>query len=129
MPDHPKPDECPVLTVERDKRDLLVGAYRDFNARRIDAVLARMQPDVDWPNGMEGGRVHGHDEIRAYWTRQWAVLDPHVDPVRIETNQPGCAIVQVHQVVYDRAGNLLADSVVHHAYTFRDGLIERMEIE
>jgi hypothetical protein len=88
-----------------------------------------MQPDVDWPKGMEGGRVHGHDEIRAYWTRQWAVLDPHVDPVRIETIQPDCAIVQVHQVVHDRAGNLLADSVVHHAYTFRDGLIERMEIE
>jgi acyl CoA:acetate/3-ketoacid CoA transferase alpha subunit len=49
--------------------------------------------------------------------------------VRIETIQPDCAIVQVHQVVHDRAGNLLADSVVHHAYTFRDGLIERMEIE
>jgi len=26
---------------------------------------------VDWPNGMEGGRVHGHAEVRAYWTRQW----------------------------------------------------------
>jgi hypothetical protein len=129
MADHPKLDERAVLTVELDKRDLLVGAYRDFNARRIDAVLARMQPDVDWPNGMEGGRVHGHDEVRAYWTRQWTILDPRADPLQIDTRQPDRAIVEVHQVVHDRAGNLLADSVVHHTYTFRDGLIERMEIE
>lgn len=129
MDDHPMLHDRPVLTVESDKRDLLVGAYRDFNARRIDAVLARMQPDVDWPNGMEGGRVHGHDEVRAYWTRQWITLDPHVDPVQIDTSQPDRAIVQVHQVVHDPAGNLLADSVVHHVYTFHDGLIERMEIE
>ena len=27
-----------------DERELLAGAYRDFNARRIDAVLARMHP-------------------------------------------------------------------------------------
>jgi len=49
---------------------LLTGAYREFNARQIDAVLARMDPNVDWPNGMEGGRVHGHQEVRAYWIRQ-----------------------------------------------------------
>jgi ketosteroid isomerase-like protein len=129
MADHPKLHESAALTVELDKRDLLVGAYRDFNARRIDAVLARMQPDVDWPNGMEGGRVHGHDEVRAYWIRQWTILDPHVDPTQIEINQPDRAIVEVHQVVHDHSGNLLTDSVVHHVYTFRDGLIERMEIE
>jgi hypothetical protein len=122
-------DEPTAPTVELDKQDLLAGAYRDFNARRIDAVLARMQPDVDWPNGMEGGRVRGYDEVRAYWTRQWATLDPRVDPIQIETNQPDRAVVKVHQVVHDRAGNLLADSIVHHVYTFRDGLIERMEIK
>jgi hypothetical protein len=114
---------------ELDERELLRGAYRDFNARRIDAVLARMQPDVDWPNGMEGGRVHGYDEVRAYWTRQWSTIDPHVEPVKIEFGQDGRGTVEVHQVVHDREGNLLADSLVHHVYTFRDGLIEHMEIE
>lgn len=38
-----------------DELELLQGAHRDFNARRIDAVLARMHPDVEWANGMEGG--------------------------------------------------------------------------
>jgi len=112
-----------------DELELLTAAYRDFNARRIDAVLARMQPDVDWPNGMEGGRVHGHEEVRAYWTRQWTLLDPHVDPVDMHIQPDRRVRVQVHQVVHDLAGNLLADSAVHHVYSFRDGLIERMEIE
>ena len=34
-----------------DEREQLHGAYRDFNARRLEAVLARMQPDVVWPKG------------------------------------------------------------------------------
>jgi hypothetical protein len=28
-----------------------------------------MQSNVDWPNGMEGGRVRGCDEMRGYWRR------------------------------------------------------------
>ena len=35
--------------------------YAAFNARDIDAALAGMHPEVDWPNGWEGGRVHGRD--------------------------------------------------------------------
>jgi hypothetical protein len=35
--------------------DLLQTLYGAFNARDIDAALAGMHPDVDWPNGMEGG--------------------------------------------------------------------------
>jgi hypothetical protein len=112
-----------------NEREVLTEAYRDFNARRIDAVLAHMQPDVDWPNGMEGGRVNGHDEVRAYWTRQWTIIDPYIEPVQIDANPDGRFVVQVHQVVRDLQGKLLADSIVHHVYTFRDGLIERMEIE
>jgi hypothetical protein len=28
---------------------------------------------------MEGGHVHGRDEVRCYWTRQWATVDPRVE--------------------------------------------------
>jgi hypothetical protein len=50
------------------ERELLTRAYAAFNARNIDAVLAAMHPDVDWPNGWEGGRVRGHPQVRDYWT-------------------------------------------------------------
>jgi ketosteroid isomerase-like protein len=113
----------------RAERELLTGAYADFNARNIDAVLARMQPDVLWPNGMEGGFVHGQEEVRDYWTRQWAILDPHVEPKGIAPDAAGRLVVEVHQVVRDLAGKLILDTIVHHAYRLREGLIERMDIE
>ena len=112
-----------------DDRELLIAAYREFNARRIDPVLALMHPDVIWPNGMEGGTVHGHDEVRRYWTRQWAMIDPHVEPLRMEKDERGRTMVHVRQVICDLNGKLLIDTMVRHAYTLRQGLIERMEIE
>ena len=111
------------------ERELLEGAYRDFNARRLDAVLARMRPDVIWPNGMEGGFVYGQEGVREYWTRQWAVLDPHVVPVDISPDERARWIVKVHQVVHDREGKLLVDQIVCHAYEIHDSLIVRMDIE
>jgi hypothetical protein len=110
-------------------RELLLGAYRDFNARDIDAVLARMCQDVVWPNGMEGGFVYGWQGIREYWTRQWKILDPHVDPVTIREDETGRWVVDVHQVVRDREGKLLLDTTVRHVYRIEDGLIVRMDIE
>jgi hypothetical protein len=113
---------------ELDEWELLTAAYRDFNARRIDAVLARMHPSVDWPNGMEGGRVYGHDAVREYWSRQWSVINPNVEPLNIETDEAGQIVVEVRQIVHDLDGNLLTDSIVHHVYRISSGLIERMDI-
>ena len=112
-----------------NERELLEGAYADFNARRLDAVLARMTPDVVWPNGMEGGYVYGHEGVRKYWTRQWEAIDPHVDPMEITPDERDRWVVKVHQVVHDHEGKLLLDQIVHHAYQFRDSLIARMDIE
>jgi len=112
----------------QSKRELLIAAYQAFNARDIDAILAVMHPDLDWPNGMEGGRVNGRENVRQYWTRQWGVLDPRVEPVSIEDDAAARNVVRVHQVVRDLAGNLVVDQFVEHVYTIRDGLIERMDI-
>ena len=115
---------------ERDlpERELLRAAYRDFNARNIEAVISRMHPNVEWANGMEGGHVHGKDEVRAYWTRQFTTHNPHVEPVSIELDRTGKWVAEVHQVVHDITGNLLLDTTVYHTYQFRDGLIARMDI-
>ncbi len=79
-------------------------------------------------NGMEGGHVHGRDEVRSYWKRQWAILDPHVEPVDISPSEKGEAVVKVHQVVHDPKGNLLADKVVIHVFQIQNGLIQRFDI-
>lgn len=103
-------------------------AYAAFNARDLDGALATMTPDVDWPNGMEGGRVHGHDGVRAYWTRQWGMINPHVEPVSFDEDDGRRVIVGVQQVVKEHSGKILLDRMVHHVYSLRDGLICGMEI-
>lgn len=110
------------------KEDLITAVYRSFNARDIDAVLARMHQDVDWPNGMEGGRVRGHDAVRAYWQRQWTVVDPRVDPMHTEDDESGRTVVEVHQVIRDMGGKILMDRMVQHVYSIHDDLITRMDI-
>lgn len=110
------------------EREILEVAYRAFNTRDIDAALATMHPDVAWPNGMEGGYVHGHRDVRDYWTRQWAIIDPRVEPLDFEVDGDGRIVVNVHQVVRDLAGQVKADRVVQHVYELRDELIVSMEI-
>jgi hypothetical protein len=109
--------------------NLLKKAYAAFNARDLDGALATMRPDVDWPNGMEGGIVRGHEGVRAYWTRQWKMIDPHVDPVSFDTDASGRIVVGVHQVVRDLSGKVLVDRMVQHVYTLKQGLIQGMEIQ
>ena len=87
-----------------------------------------MQPEVDWPNGMEGGRERGRAAVRAYWTRQFELIDSKVEPIGFEVDDDGRIVVGVHQVVRDLEGALLSDTRVRHVYTFRDGLVERMDI-
>jgi ketosteroid isomerase-like protein len=107
--------------------ELIRQAYERFNARDVEGALALMTPDVDWPNGMEGGREHGHDAVRAYWTRQFTLIDSHVEPVTI-TQDGDRVVVDVHAVVRDLEGNVTSDGHVTHTYTLRDGLVARMDI-
>ncbi len=107
--------------------DLLKNMYLAFNAREIDSILTAMHPEVIWPNGWEGGYVHGHQGIRDYWPRQWAAIDPHVEPVGFRTDKTGVIIVRVHQIVHDKDGIIISDSIVEHHYRFANDLIKRME--
>ena len=110
------------------EQELLKKAYAAFNARDIEGALSTMQPNVEWPNGMEGGTVHGHEGVRSYWTRQWSMINPHVDPVTFDVDGSGKVIVGVHQVVRDLEGKILLDRIVQHVYTLKNGLIQSMTI-
>lgn len=89
------------------QREMLEYIYAAFNRRAIDEILPKMKPDVQWPNGMEGGWVYGHEGVRTYWTRQWAAIDPHVEPTGFDAADDGSVIVHVHQVVRNLAGKTI----------------------
>ena len=107
---------------------LFARTYEAFNRRDIETIMAVMHPEVDWPNGWEGGRVFGPEAVRDYWKRQWSVVDPLVNPMGFSEDVEGRTVVDVRQVVRDRGGNVFIDERVEHVYTLEDGLIRRMEI-
>lgn len=107
---------------------LLLSAYAAFNTRDIDAALALMTDDVTWPRAFKGGVVQGPAAIRAYWKEQWAEVDPQVEPVGFYPDDEAQILVEVHQVVHDLTGTMLADELVGHRFTIRNGLIAAMEL-
>lgn len=108
--------------------ELLLAAYAAFNARDIDAALALMTADVAWPRAFKGGFVQGPEEVGAYWREQWGEIDPRVEPVAFHVEDEGSILVEVHQVVRDLAGSVLADGRVGHRFALVGGLIQRMEV-
>ena len=108
--------------------ELLRAAYVAFNARDIDAALVLMTPDVAWPKAFKGGFVRGPEAVRAYWTEQWSEINPHVEPVAFHLEDDGQVLVEVHQVVRDLVGTVLADEHVAHRFTLEQGLIQAMEV-
>ena len=111
-----------------DTMSTIEQAYSAFNARNIDGALALMTEDVNWPKASEGGKIVGKEEIRAYWTRQWAEFDPHVEPLAMAEGPAGKMLVTVHQLVKSLAGDVLADGNVLHVFTMKSGLIAAMDL-
>ncbi len=116
--------------------DILKRIYDRFNARDIDAVLSVLSEDVAWANGMEGGHVHGREAVRTYWTRQWSVVSPHVDPVGFHRAADGAIVAEVRQSVRDLDGRPLegqthglSDKTVGHVFRLRDGKVTRFDIQ
>ncbi|MES2946503.1 MAG: nuclear transport factor 2 family protein [Pseudomonadota bacterium] len=89
-------------------------------AKRLSYQGGAMSPDAT------GG--YGPEEIRAYWTEQWAEINPHVEPVDFHEQDTGLILVDVHQVVRSLAGDVLADEHVGHQFTINEGLIQGMEV-
>ncbi|MDL2400435.1 nuclear transport factor 2 family protein [Rhizobium mayense] len=115
---------------------LIKRIYDRFNARDIDGVLVELANDVVWANGMDGGYVHGHDGLRDYWTRQWAAVRPHVEPVAIQTPEDGVIAVEVIQSVFDLEGRPLTgqthglkDKTVMHIFRLGNSKIVRFDIK
>ncbi|MBN9559999.1 MAG: nuclear transport factor 2 family protein [Alphaproteobacteria bacterium] len=120
--------------MDRDV-DALRRMYDCFNARDIDSVLAMLADDVTWANGMDGGYVHGRQAVREYWTRQWAIVSPHVEPVSFDKAADGSVVVEVQQSVRDLGGRPiqdqvhgLRDKVVRHVFRFQQGKVIRFDI-
>lgn len=121
--------------MSKDDVQMIKRIYRSFNARDIDDIMAVLSEDVAWANGMDGGYVHGREAVRDYWTRQWAVVSPHVEPVAFEETEDGVVAVEVIQSVFDLNGRPLEgqthglkDKTVTHVFRMEGDKIVRFDI-
>jgi hypothetical protein len=114
--------------MDRDEQ-VIHQIYKSFNARDMQGVFALLTDDVAWANGMEGTHIYGKDAIRDYWTHQWSVIDPHVEPLKIARAADGSLVVDVHQVVKNLEGQTLIDETVKHAFRLDDGHVQRFDIQ
>lgn len=107
---------------------MLRAAYAALNARDIEAALLLMTPDVTWPRAFKGGFVRGPEEVGAYWTEQWSEIDPTVEPLAFYLEEDVKILVEMHQVVRDLAGEVIADGRVGHRFALGQGLIRGMQV-
>lgn len=116
--------------------EVIKGLYHSFNARDIKQVLTSLCEDVAWANGMDGGHVHGREAVRDYWTRQWGVVSPQVEPVAFDDSEEGVVAVEVIQSVFDLDGQPLEgqthglkDKTVTHIFRMDGDKIVRFDIQ
>jgi hypothetical protein len=114
--------------MEHDEQ-LIQKLYHGFNTRDMKSVFSLLTDDVAWANGMDGTHVFGKDAIREYWTHQWSVINPHVEPLKIVKTSDGSLIVDVHQVVKNLEGQTLIDETVKHAFRLESGRVKRFDIQ
>ena len=117
-----------ALAAGRCDEQLLRRAYEAFNARDIEAAIALMRPDVDWPNAMEGTRVHGHDGVRDYWTRQFTTIQSRVEPQDFRRDPDGRVVVDGPPGRAQPGRRAARRRDGQHVYTIRDGLVTRMDV-
>ena len=115
---------------------LVKELYDRFNSRDIDGVLKALANDVAWANALDGGHVYGHEGVREYWTRQWAMVSPYVEPVVFQQPEDGVVAVEVIQTIFDLNGQPLVeqthglkDKTVMHIFRITDNKVTRFDVQ
>jgi hypothetical protein len=108
--------------------DLVRRAYVAFNDRQIDAGMALMDPNVDWPNIPQGGFVHGREQVRKHWSEQFSQVDPRIEIDDVMQKGDGCVEAHVRQIVRSLDGKTLSDDPATQVFTIANNRIVRMEV-
>ncbi|WP_405587336.1 nuclear transport factor 2 family protein [Streptomyces sp. NBC_01092] len=110
---------------------LLRRMYEVFSTDEREPFMQQcLAPDVNWPNVLDGVRLHGYEAVRAYWARQFAAGHPLVRLEGLRPDDDGEAVVvTVRPGARDATGDQWARETIEHVYRFdEDGLVTRMDV-
>ncbi len=116
-----------TTAVQIAHRELLLQAYAAYNRQDLEALLALVSDDVNWPDG--GRTLHGKDEVRAYWTEQWTHTRTYDEPVTFTQRSDGRIAVHIRQVVRSRSGSVISTGRFVHLHRLDGDRIARLDIE
>jgi len=107
----------------------LVDALWDaLNHQDIETALALVHPEADWQDLMSGGRRHGRDAVRDYWTSLFGMIRPTTSALAYRRLADDRISARVLHSIHDPKGKLWSEEVVTHVFGVRDGLLSRMDV-
>lgn len=110
------------------RRDLLLRFYEALDAKDVDAVMACLHPDVDFPDQLSGdARLQGERAVRAYYLKAFGLIAAESTPTAFHPRPDDSMEVRIHHHVTSIGGALWHDGPVDYSFSFRDGLISRMD--
>ena len=110
------------------RRKRLKAVYEAYNRRDVAAMVAALDPQVEWTDMLEGAPIKGREAVGAYWSDQFKLIDIEVSPLTMEPLPDGRLVVTADQTIKKPDGTLWGNERVTHLITFgEDGLILRMD--
>lgn len=112
-----------------DREARITDLRTAINGRDFEVALALLHPDVDWQDIVNGGRLHGVAAVRAYWTQINNLLTTGATPITYRLiGEDRIAVRMLHSVT-GRQGKAWGEEALTQVFTFRDGLIVRMDLD
>jgi hypothetical protein len=118
----------PESTVEAPER-VIERLFESFNAKDAAALTALLHPHVDWPDLFGAERLKGRQAVQAMWTYQFGKWDPHISLIDMIRGPEGRIVARVNYVIRNSEGRLFTEEQAIHRFHFRDGFIDRMDVE
>jgi ketosteroid isomerase-like protein len=110
------------------RRALLLRFYKALDAKDVDAIMALLHPDVDFPDQLDSdNRLHGGAAVRDYYVRAFGLVTGESTPTAFRARPDGSMEVRIHHHVTSIDGALWHDGLVDYSFDFRDGLILRFD--
>jgi ketosteroid isomerase-like protein len=116
--------------VSQQTVDIVRDAMVAWNQQDWDAVLATLDPEVDWR--LSGSipdlatEYHGHEGVRSFWnswTASWAQLRVEVEEI-VDLDE---RVMMLGHFRAEGRGEIELNQPIAFLFTFRDGLVTHFQ--
>lgn len=107
---------------------IIRDSYAAFNAGDLEKASALIAENVEWPNQLDGGMLHGRNEVVRYWQRLGRTQPHEYEVMHCDTEAENTVVVTLIRTVKSPDNTPLSRGLLRHRYTFHGGMVIRMEL-